>query len=103
MLMVRAYGWAFVKPIRKLWYNMTITAASVAVAFFIGGLEALGLVSDKLELSGGFWDAVGALNASLANFGFTVVGIFAAAWALSVAVYRWRGYDELVPAAPPRD
>jgi high-affinity nickel-transport protein len=101
MLMVKAYGWAFVKPIRKLWYNMTITAASVAVALFIGGIEALGLISDKLALTGGLWDVVGALNDNLTNFGFAVVGIFVAAWALSVLVYRWRGYDELAPARLP--
>ena len=96
VLMVGAYGWAFVKPIRKLWYNMTITAASVAVALFIGGLEALGLISDKLGLTGGLWDLVGALNGSLANFGFAVIGIFIAAWVVSLLVYRWKGYDRLV-------
>jgi len=101
VLMVGAYRWAFVKPIRKLWYNMTITAASVAVALFIGGLEALGLISDKLRLSGGLWDLVGALNDNLANFGFVVIGIFAAAWVVSVLVYRWKGYDRLaVPVTP---
>jgi len=99
VLMVGAYGWAFVKPIRKLWYNMTITAASVAVALFIGGLEALGLISEKLQLSGGLWDVVGALNDSLANFGFAVIAIFAAAWALSVLVYRWKGYENAAVAS----
>ena len=48
VLMTGAYGWAFVNPIRKLWYNLTITAASVVVALFIGGVEALGLIGDKL-------------------------------------------------------
>ena len=54
VLMTRAYGWAFVNPIRKLWYNLTITAASVIVALFIGGIEALGVIGDKLELEGRF-------------------------------------------------
>jgi len=99
VLMVGAYGWAFVKPIRKLWYNMTITAASVVVALFIGGLEALGLISDKLQLSGGVWDVVGALNDSLANFGFAVIAIFVGAWVLSAAVYRWKGYDKAIASA----
>ena len=80
---------------RKLWYNMTITAASVAVALFIGGLEALGLIAEKLHLSGRAWQIVGDLNDDLANFGFAIVGIFAAAWAGSMLIYRWRGYDRL--------
>jgi high-affinity nickel-transport protein len=100
VLMVGAYGWAFVKPIRKLWYNMTITAASVVVALFIGGLEALGLIADKLQLTGGLWDTVGTLNGNLANFGFAVVGIFVVAWIASVSIYRWKGYDRVtVPVA----
>jgi high-affinity nickel-transport protein len=95
VLMTGAYGWAFVKPIRKLWYNLTITAASVVVALFIGGMEALGLISDKLGLAGGFWDFVGAMNDNLANFGYAVVGIFIASWIVSTLVYRARGYDNL--------
>ena len=93
MLMTGAYGWAFVKPIRKLWYNLTITAASVVVAIFIGGLEALGLIGDKLGLTGGMWDVIGSLNDNLGNFGFVVVGIFLASWLISTLVYRARGYD----------
>ena len=70
LLMVGAYGWAFNKPQRKLYYNMTITGTSVVVALFIGGLEALGLLMDKFALSGGIWDAVGAVNDNLGNAGF---------------------------------
>ena len=69
VLMVGAYGWAFVKPIRKLWYNLTITAASVVVAIFIGGVEALGLIGDKLGLDGSFWGLIGDLNDDLTHFG----------------------------------
>ena len=100
VLMTRAYGWAFVNPIRKLWYNLTITAASVVVALFIGGIEALGLIGDKLGLEGGFWGAVESLNDNLANFGFVVVGIFIASWIISSLVYRAKGYDRL-PAEQP--
>jgi high-affinity nickel-transport protein len=100
VLMTGAYGWAFVKPIRKLWYNLTITAASVVVAVFIGGLEALGLISDKLGLAGGFWDFIGAMNDNLANFGYAVVGIFLASWIVSTVVYRARGYDNLQAPLP---
>ena len=95
VLMTRAYGWAFVHPIRKLWYNLTITAASVVVAIFIGGVEALGLIGDKLGLEGGFWHLVGDLNDNLTNFGFVVVGIFVASWLISTLIYRAKGYDRL--------
>jgi high-affinity nickel-transport protein len=95
VLMTRAYGWAFVNPIRKLWYNLTITAASVIVALFIGGVEVLGVIGDKLELEGGFWGLIGSLNDNLTNFGFVVVGIFVASWLISSIVYRVKGYDRL--------
>jgi high-affinity nickel-transport protein len=95
VLMTRAYGWAFVDPIRKLWYNLTITAASVVVAIFIGGIEVLGVIGDKLELEGRFWGLVGSLNDNLTNFGFVVVGIFIASWLISSIVYRVKGYDRL--------
>jgi high-affinity nickel-transport protein len=93
VLMVGAYGWAFLNPIRKIWYNLTITAISVVVAFLIGGIEALGLVAGKLGLEGGFWNTVGGLNEGLANFGYLVVGIFLASWAVSYLLYRWQGLD----------
>jgi len=97
VLMTRAYGWAFVNPIRKLWYNLTITAASVIVAMFIGGIEALALIGDKLDLKEGIWAVVGSLNDDLTNFGFVVVGIFLASWMVSTLLYRIMGYDALEP------
>lgn len=87
-LMVSAYRWAFVDPLRKLWYNLTITGASVAVALLIGGIEALGLAADRLGLSGGVWTLVDGLNESLANVGFAVIALFAIAWLVSVVLYR---------------
>jgi len=93
VLMTRAYGWAFVNPMRKLWYNLTITAASVSVAIFIGGMEALELIGGKLGFEGGFWELMGDMNGSLANFGFVVVGIFAGSWLISSFIYRLKGYD----------
>jgi high-affinity nickel-transport protein len=95
VVMVRAYGWAFVNPIRKLWYNLTITVTSVVVAFFIGGIEALGLIGGKLGLDGAFWSFVGNLNESLSALGYAVVGIFAAGWITSSLIYRLKGYDRL--------
>lgn len=95
ILMTSAYGWAFVNPMRKLWYNMTITAASVLVAVFIGGVEALGLIGDKLERTDGIWAVIIELNENLTSFGFIVVGIFLASWIISAAVYRAIGGDTL--------
>ena len=95
VLMLHAYDWAFVKPIRKLYYNLTITLVSVVVAFAIGGIEALGLVSDKLRLAGGFWGGIGALNENFNALGFVIIGVFAASWAASVAFYYARGYDRI--------
>jgi nickel/cobalt transporter (NiCoT) family protein len=96
VLMVGAYGWAFLNPIRKIWYNLTITAISVLVALLIGGIEALGLIANKLGLEGGIWDMVGGLNGGLANFGYLVVGIFVVSWGLSYLIYRWQGFDRPV-------
>jgi high-affinity nickel-transport protein len=92
-LMVGAYGWAAVRPMRKLWYNLTITAASVAVAVLIGGAEALGLLADRFQLQGPVWSFVAQLNADMADLGFAVVGIFVLCWAGSALLYRWKGYD----------
>jgi high-affinity nickel-transport protein len=91
--MVGAYGWAFLNPIRKIWYNLTITAISVVVALMIGGIEALGLIADKLGLEGAFWGGIASLNASLANFGYLVVGVFLLSWMLSFAIYRWQDLE----------
>jgi nickel/cobalt transporter (NiCoT) family protein len=101
LLMVNAYGWAFIQPLRKLWYNLTITAVSVLVALLIGGIEALGLLAGQFGLAGGVWSIVSALNEDLTNFGFAIIGIFVLAWGLSAVVYRWKGYDRLnlVPAS----
>jgi nickel/cobalt transporter (NiCoT) family protein len=93
VLMVGAYGWAFLNPIRKIWYNLTITAISIVVALLIGGIEALGLVAGKLGLDGAFWEMISDLNGGLANFGYLVVGIFLASWAVSYLIYRWQRLD----------
>jgi nickel/cobalt transporter (NiCoT) family protein len=95
VMMLGAYNWAFVKPMRKLYYNMTITAVSVAVAVLIGGIEALGLISDKLGLAGGVWDAVGKLNDNFNNLGFIIIGVFIAAWGLSYVIYKVKRLDDV--------
>lgn len=92
-LMTSAYRWAFIDPMRKLWYNLTITASSVIVALFIGGVEALNLLGHRLGLEGGLWAAIAALNENLADFGFVVIGLFVFAWLASMAIYRLK-FDE---------
>jgi nickel/cobalt transporter (NiCoT) family protein len=95
VLMVGVYSWAFVHPIRKLWYNLTITAASVIVALVIGAVEALGLIGGELGLRGGVWAPIAALNDDMTTAGFLVIGIFLLVWGASAAVYRWKGGDAL--------
>ena len=95
VVMLGAYGWAFVKPIRKLYYNLTITFVSVAVALVVGGLEALGLLADKLNLQGALWDAVGAIDENFGMLGYGIVAVFVASWAVSAAIYRLKRYDEI--------
>ena len=85
ILMLGAYGWAMVKPMRKLYYNVTITAVSVVGAFLIGGLEALNLIGDQLGLpdGGGFFGAVGMINDHFGLLGYLVVSILALCWIVS--------------------
>jgi high-affinity nickel-transport protein len=95
ILMMGAYDWAYVKPIRKLYYNLIITLLAVVVAVLIGGIETLGLIKSKLALSGGVWEWVGGLNDNFNSLGFIIIGLFIVAWIGSVVVYRYFGYDEL--------
>jgi high-affinity nickel-transport protein len=92
-LMVGVYGWAANNPLRKLWYNLTLTAVSALIALLIGGLGALRLLAEQLQLSGALWDAVSALNDELANFGYLMIAVFLASWALSAGIYKWKRYD----------
>jgi nickel/cobalt transporter (NiCoT) family protein len=95
VLMLGAYGWAFAKPIRKLYYNLTITFVSVVVAVLIGGIEALGLLADQLKLEGPFWGMIGALNDHFGSLGYLIIAIFVASWVVSVIVYRLGRFDML--------
>jgi len=95
ILMLGAYDWAFVKPMRKLYYNLIITLVAVVIAVLIGGIEALGMVEQQLRLSGAFWDVVGMLNGNFNSLGFIIIGVFIAAWIISIVVYRYKGYDDL--------
>ncbi|WP_179022787.1 HoxN/HupN/NixA family nickel/cobalt transporter [Streptomyces sp. IMTB 2501] len=81
-----AYEWAFSKPVRKVYYNLTITGLSVAVALIIGTVELLGLLADKLDLHGAFWDWISGLD--LNTVGFVIVGLFFATWAIALLVWK---------------
>lgn len=87
-----AYGWAFSKPLRKVYYNLTITGLSVAVALLIGSIELLGLLAEQLGLSGGVWDWIAA--ADLNVVGFVIVGMFVLTWAVALSVWRFGRIEE---------
>ena len=87
-----AYGWAFSKPVRKVYYNITITGLSVAVALLIGTVELLSILADRFNLSGGVWDWLGRLD--LNKLGFGIVGMFIAVWVLAVGVWKFGRIEE---------
>ena len=95
VLMVGAYGWAFVDPLRKLYYNLTITGVSVVVAVVVGSIEALGLVADQLGLTGGVWSSINFATGNFTPLGYLVVGIFVTSWLASLAIYRVMGYRKI--------
>ncbi|MFI6685734.1 HoxN/HupN/NixA family nickel/cobalt transporter [Streptomyces sp. NPDC050485] len=86
------YGWAFSKPVRKVYYNLTITGLSVAVALIIGTVELLGLLADKLDLHGAFWDWIGGLDLNV--IGFVIVGLFFATWLVAMMVWKLGRIEE---------
>ena len=101
-LMLGASSWARQRPIRKLFYNLTITLVSVLVASGVAAVETLGLVRERLDLNGWFWDRVGALNAHFGTLGYVIIALFLGTWLVALAVYRFRRYDDIdVVLAPP--
>ncbi|WP_347905671.1 HoxN/HupN/NixA family nickel/cobalt transporter [Pseudomonas purpurea] len=95
ILMLGAYGWAFIKPIRKLYYNITITCVSVLVALLVGSVEGLGLLADTLGLSGTFWDTVSDLNDNFGMIGYVIIGVFILSWLVSAAIYKWKRFEHI--------
>ena len=93
VLMLGVYSWAFIKPIRKLYYNLIITLVSVFVAIIIGSIEILGLLVDRFSLSGPVWDFVAALNDNFGILGYLIIAIFAASWIASIAAYKLGDYE----------
>jgi high-affinity nickel-transport protein len=95
VLMVGAYGWAFKTPVRKLYYNLTITGISVLVAVVVGTIEALGLLAEKLGFEGGVWGTAVIVGGHFDALGYLIVGVFAASWLVSFAIYRAMGYHKI--------
>ncbi len=81
-----AYGWAFARPVRKVYYNLVITGLSIGAAFIIGTVEILGILTTEMHLSGPFWSAMANFNINIA--GFCIAGLFVAVWALALAYWR---------------
>jgi high-affinity nickel-transport protein len=82
-----AYGWAFSKPVRKIYYNLTVTALSILIALAIGSIEIAGLLAEKLGLSGGAWDWVSSLD--LNTIGFAIAGLFVLTWVVALAIWHF--------------
>ncbi|HXW67395.1 MAG TPA: HoxN/HupN/NixA family nickel/cobalt transporter [Thermoplasmata archaeon] len=107
-----AYGWAFMKPIRKVYYNLTMTVISVLVAIVIGTIELLGVLASELNLSGGpfgFWNTMNWLNNSNGPgdieiwgwCGILIIALFCGCWAVSIAIYRWKHIEDVGFGKPP--
>jgi len=82
-----AYDWAFARPVRKVYYNLTITGLSIFVAFFIGTIEILGLIGQEYNLTGGFWTFMA--NFDINKAGFVIVGVFVLTWAIALSIWRF--------------
>ena len=97
-----AYGWAFARPVRKVYYNLVITGLSIGAAFIIGTIEILGILTTEAHLHGGFWSVMANFNINVA--GFCIAGLFIAVWAVALAYWRWGNVEARwtsnVPVAP---
>ncbi len=93
-----AYGWAFSKPVRKVYYNLTITGLSVAIALIIGTIELLGLLTTRLDLHGAFWRWVSQVDIN--TLGFVIVGMFVVTWGVALLVWRVGRIEERWGASP---
>jgi high-affinity nickel-transport protein len=92
VFMCKAYDWAFAGPVRKLYYNITVTAMSVAVALIIGSIELAQVLASKLGWTRGFWGSLRGLN--FGTLGYAIVGVFVATWLIAIVVWRWRGIEQ---------
>jgi high-affinity nickel-transport protein len=92
LMMSLAYSWAFLKPIRKVYYNLTITLVSVLVAFLVGGVELLQVMSNELNLSGGAWQWLAGID--FETMGIGIIGIFLVCWVGAIAFYRLKHFED---------
>lgn len=99
IVMVGACRWATARPLRRLYYNMTITLISVLVAVLVGGIEVLGLAGRAFALDGPFWAMVALLNDNFGALGVAIIGLVIFSWVLSALVYRLKGFDSMDAAA----
>jgi high-affinity nickel-transport protein len=87
-----AYGWAFARPVRKVYYNLVITGLSIGAAFIIGTIELLGVLTSELHLSGGFWNTMASFNINMA--GFCIAAMFIIVWAVAITYWRWGNVED---------
>jgi high-affinity nickel-transport protein len=93
-----AYGWAFARPVRKVYYNLVITGLSIAVAFLVGTIEIVGLLSTELHIRGGFWDFMANFNINKA--GFAIAALFVVVWGAAIGYWKFGNLDDRwTPAA----
>jgi high-affinity nickel-transport protein len=92
VFMNAAYGWAFAKPVRKIFYNITITALSVAVALIIGTIELIGVLDDQAGITSGPLATIGSIPLDYA--GYAIVALFITAWLIALAIWRFGRIEE---------
>ncbi len=93
ILMLGAYGWAFVKPVRKLYYNLNITLVSVLVAVVVGAIEVLSIIAMEFHLTGGLWNSLS--NLDFGFLGGIIIGLFLLSWVVSTVIYKVKRYDDI--------
>ncbi|MCX6464694.1 MAG: HoxN/HupN/NixA family nickel/cobalt transporter [Pseudonocardiales bacterium] len=98
VFMARAYGWAFLKPVRKVFYNLTVTVLSVVVALVIGAVVLIGLLTERLGVGSGPLVWIGSLD--LEYVGFAIVGLFVLTWVVALAVWRWARIEDRWTGSP---
>lgn len=92
VLMQSAYSWAFLHPIRKIYYNLSITTISVLIAFGVGTVEALQILGSELSLKGVFWSFLDRMD--FGTLGYMIIGILVVSWVVAIAFYKWKGYEK---------